>query len=193
MSHPTFLLPTITAAAPARPCFLLNSINLMDLVKRILRKVTPRARAKVPKRGGALSIPRPCPALLNDFPSVTQPRLGALPCVLGRSCIQPCDFLVWPWYLTLPHNGNWNLHRSPNPRQLLLCPLTDEVIVPVLRGPSPRGSVDNRFQSDLKPVSCWLTGKSLKKLTSLLLQDINRTRLHNYRGCTPFLGRSAEV
>lgn len=61
--------------------------------------------------------------------------------------------------------------------------------MPILRGPSPCGSVDNRFQIDLKPVSCWLKGKSLQKLTSLTFAGcLAEPRLHNDRGCTLFLG-----
>lgn len=41
------------------------------------------------------------------------------------------------------------------------------IIAPILGGPSPCGSVDNGFQIDLKPVSCWLKEKSPQKLTSL--------------------------
>ena len=63
------------------------------------------------------------------------------------------------------------------------------IIVPVLREPSPRGSVDDRFQIDLKPVSCWLKGKSLQKLTSLTFAGCSaEPRLHNDRGCTLFSG-----
>ena len=60
--------------------------------------------------------------------------------------------------------------------------------MPVLRGPSPRGSVDDRFQIDLKPVSCWLKGKSLQKLTSLTFAGCSaEPRLHD-GGCTLFSG-----
>ena len=98
-------------------------------------------------------------------------------------------------YLTLPHNGNWNLPTIAQTRDSFSSAhWLMRIIVPILHGPSPRGSIDNRFQVNLKPVSCWLKGKSLQKLTSLTFAGCSvEPRLHNYRGCTPFLGRSTEV
>lgn len=93
------------------------------------RESDTESKGQSPQMWWGPQHPQTLPSPFKRLPFChSTPPWGPLPCVLSRSsCMQRCDFLVWPQVSNLaPQRKLESPHHSPNPRQLLLCPLTDE-------------------------------------------------------------------